>query len=88
MSKTRVLLVSGDGDFSVINFENAHGGTSIKDIMDNLDNYQSEDGEWNLEIREFDGDIDPKFVKFIKSKIQDYDESKNTTFFVESEILG
>jgi len=88
MSKTKVLLVSGDGDFSVISFENAHGGTKIKDIIDNLDNYASEDEEWNLEVREFDGPIDPKFVRFIKLQIQDYDQSKNTTFFIESEIVG
>lgn len=88
MSTTKVLLVSGEGDFSVISFENAHGGTKIKDIIDNIEQYASEDEEWSLEVREFDGEIDQKFVKFIKSEIQDYDQSKNTTFFIESEVLG
>lgn len=88
MSKTKVLLVSGEGDFAVISFENAHGGTKVKDIVDNVEKYASEDEEWELEVKEFDGPIDPKFVRFIKTQIQDYDQSKNVTFFIESETLG
>ncbi len=86
MKKTRVLLVTG-GDFSVINFESAHGGTPVKDILDDLEKYESEDEEWDLKAFEFEGDIDPKFVKFIKSDIQDYDHSKDTTFFLESDVI-
>jgi hypothetical protein len=88
MKKTRVLLIDGPDDFSVINFESAHGGTPVKDILDNLEKYESEDEEWYLEAFEFDGDIDPKFVKFIKSKIQDYDQSKNTNFFLETDTIS
>lgn len=83
MSKTKVLLVSGDGDFAATSFESQFSGTKVKDIIDNLDKYASEDEEWELEVKEFDGPIDPKFVKFIKSRIQDYDQSKNINFFIE-----
>lgn len=86
--KAKVLLVSGDGDFSVIEFENAHGGAKVKDIIADLDKYASEDEEWNLEVKEFEGPIDPAFAKFIKSQIQDYDQSKNINFFLESDTIG
>lgn len=86
MKKTRVLLVTGD-DFAVINFESAHGGTPVKDILDDLEKYESEHEEWDIKALEFEGDIDPKFVKFIKSDIQDYDQSKDTTFFLDSDII-
>lgn len=86
MTKTRVLLVTGD-DFAVINFESAHGGTSVKDILDDLEKYNSEDDEWEFKVLEFEGEIDPKFVEFIKSDIQDYDHSKHTNFFLETDII-
>lgn len=88
MKKTRVLLVeNGDGDFGALMFQQEHGKTPIKDVLDNLDKYASEDEEWNLEALEFEGGIDPKFVEFIKRRIQDYDESKNTTFYLENETV-
>jgi hypothetical protein len=87
MKKTRVLLIDGPDDFSVISFESAHGGTPVKDILDDLEKYESEDEEWYLEAFEFDGEIDPNFIKFVKSKIQDYDDSKNKNFFLETDII-
>jgi len=87
MKKTRVLFIDGPGDFSAINFESAHGGTPVKDILDDIEKYESDDEEWYLKALEFEGDIDPKFIKFIKSDIQDYDESKNKNFFLESDVI-
>lgn len=84
---TRVLFVSGDDDFSALSFEKAHGGTKVIDIMDNLDKYASADEEWNLEVFEFES-IDPKFAKFIKGSIQDYDDSKNKDFYLEGDCIG
>lgn len=88
MKKTRVLFIDGPDDFSVINFESAHGGTPAKDILDDLEKYESDDEKWYLESLEFDGDIDPKFIAFIKSRIQDYDDSKNKNFFLETDTIA
>lgn len=87
MSKTKVLLVSGDGDYAANSFEGEHGGTPVKDIIYDLDKYSSEDEEWNLEVLEFDGIVDPKFIEFIKRNIQDYDHSKHTNFYLETETI-
>lgn len=87
MKKTRVLLVSGDDDFAALKFENEHGGAKVKDIIDNLDKYVSPDEEWKLEVFEF-GDIDPKFAKFVREHIQDYDDSKNKEFYLEEGCIG
>lgn len=87
MSKTKVLLVTGDGDYGALQFSEEHSAKPVKDIIENLDNYSSADEEWNLEVLEFEGNIDPKFVGFIRSRIQDYDDSKHTAFYLETEIL-
>ncbi len=81
---TKVLLVTGDDDFHANSFEQKYGGTPVKDIIENISNYESD--EWDLKVYTF-GVIDPKFVKFIKSKIQDYDDSKNTQFYLDTENI-
>ena len=80
---TRVLLVSGE-DYSALSFEKANAGALVSDIIDNIEKYESD--EWELSVHEF-GEIDPKFVKFIKNNIQDYDMSKDTNFYLENEKL-
>jgi hypothetical protein len=80
---TRVLLVSGE-DYSALSFEKANAGVLVSDIIDNIEDYESD--EWELSVHEF-GEIDPKFVKFIKNNIQDYDMSKDTNFYLETEKL-
>lgn len=80
---TRVLLVSGE-DYSALSFEKANDGALVSDIIDNIQDYESD--EWELSVHEF-GEIDPKFVKFIKDNIQDYDMSKDTNFYLETEKL-
>lgn len=82
-SGTRVLLVSGE-DYSALSFEQANPGVLVSDIIDNIEKYESD--EWELSVQEF-GEIDPKFVKFIKNNIQDYDMSKDTNFYLETEKL-
>ena len=80
---TRVLLVSGE-DYSALSFEQANPGTLVSDIIDNIQDYESD--EWELSVHQF-GEIDPKFVKFIKDNIQDYDMSKDVNFYLETEKL-
>lgn len=87
MNKTKVLLVKGDGDYSVIYFESAHSGVPVKNVIDNPGDFASEDEEWELKVLEFDS-VDPAFVEFVKSEIQDYDASKHINFFMETDIVG
>lgn len=82
--KTRVLLVTGGDDFHANSFEQAHGNKTVKEILDNIKDYESD--EWELIVKEFDC-IDPKFVKFIKQYIQDYDHSKTTNFYIEGDKI-
>lgn len=80
---TRVLLVGGE-DYSALSFEKANKGVLVSDIIDNIEEYESD--EWELSVHEF-GDIDPKFVKFIKKNIQDYEMSKDINFYLETEKI-
>ena len=91
--RTRVLYIGCDDDFCASSFQMKFGGTPVSEIIDNIEDfkYKVEDpeedyGGWTLKVYEF-GEIDPKFVKFIKSKIQDYDDSKNKTFYLESDVI-
>jgi MoaA/NifB/PqqE/SkfB family radical SAM enzyme len=82
-SGTKVLFVTGE-DYSALSFERENAGSLVSDIIDNIQDYESD--EWELSVHEF-GEIDPNFVKFIKNKIQDYDMSKDTNFYLETEKL-
>jgi len=83
-AKTRILLVTGDDDYHALRFEEKHGGTPVKDVIDNISEFQSD--EWELKVLMF-GSIDPKFIQFIKNNIQDYDDSKTTNFYIEGDII-
>ena len=81
---TKVLLVTGDDDFHANSFAQEHCGTPVEDIIDALEVYESD--EWELEVFTFDC-IDPKFVEFIKEYIQDYDQSKTTNFYLDTDTI-
>jgi hypothetical protein len=88
MKKTRVLLVAnGGGDFGALMFQQEFGGTPVQEVMNNLDKYVSEDETWYLEVFEYEGEIDLNFAKMIRSRVLDYDDSKNTTFYLETETI-
>lgn len=46
--------------------------------------YESETTYAEIYIKEF-GDVDPKFVDFIQDNFIDYDQSKDTDFFIIEE---
>ncbi len=81
----KVLLVDSNDDFGATHFENEYGGVKVIDIINNIDEYRDED-YYDLTVYEFT-DIDPTFVKFIKTYIQDYDDSKNINFYLETDII-
>lgn len=82
----RVLKVSSGDDYAAIEFENNHGGVSVLDIINNLSNYEAPDEEWELGVFEV-GEVSNEFVQFIRTHIEDYETSKSTTFYLETETI-
>lgn len=88
-SKTKVLYISGD-DYAKLSFENKYNGTPVIDIINDLESFKStpdDETYWELEVYEFEN-IDPKFAKFVRITIQDYDDSKHHGFYLENENIG
>lgn len=91
-TKSRVLFVeSHNGDYGALSFKNVHSGTKVVDIMNNPDDYKpatDDEGDWQLSVLEFDGDINDGFVEFVRDHILDYDQSKHENFYLENEEIG
>lgn len=89
----KAILVSSGDDYAALQFEEAFSGTPVIEIIENPDNFQSnedsedeEEGYWEIEIVEV-GNVDPRFLKFIRNSVQDYDDSKHTNFWLEDETI-
>lgn len=89
----KAILISSGDDYAALSFEDKFSGTPVSDIIENIDNYQSEEdsededeGYWEIEVVEV-GDVDPLFLAFIRENIQDYDDSKHTNFWLEDETI-
>lgn len=87
MNTTKILLVTGEDDYPVLSFENKFKGVFVRDIINNIKDYESEDGDWTLSVREFRGVIDPTFITFIRDKIQDHDHKKSVNFYTEDNVI-
>lgn len=89
-SKTRVLYVgAGNGDYSMMLFEEKYDGTPVIDIINDIEYYKStkeDEGSWELKTFEYD-QVDPKFVEFVRDRIQDYDDSKHHGFYLQNETV-
>lgn len=86
----RVLLVNGD-DYAATAFADRFAGISVAYIIDNIDMYYAADEEeeeyWELNVFDFPTDIPEGFVKFVRTYIQDYDDSKDTQFYLETDKI-
>lgn len=82
----KVLKVSSGDDFAAAEFENQNGGLPVNDVLNDLDAFRSDD--WDLEVVEFPGTVDPDFIDWIKTEICDYDNLKNTSFYIEGTIIA
>lgn len=88
----RAILVSSGDDYAALQFEDTFSGTSVKEILDNPRNYEcnidseDEEGYWEIQIIEI-GEVDPLFLNFVRNKIQDYEDSKHTNFWIENETI-
>lgn len=92
-NKMKVLHVHGDGDYAAVHFETEHGGKSVDEIIANPDKFlpteeNDEYEQWNLEVLEFEGVIDPKFLEFARYDMRSYDDTKHENYYVEGEIVG
>lgn len=83
----KAILIGGPDDYGALEFENEHGGTPVIDIINNPEIFQSEDESWEITIVEV-GEVSPLFVEFIRNEIEDYDDSKHKTFYLENEKIG
>lgn len=92
---TRILLVTSDDDYAVVDCENeiAKGNTSLQELWKrsyydfggaSVD-YEKEEVYFKYKAYLF-GSIDSKFIGLIKNEVMDYDNSKNTNFFVVGEV--
>jgi hypothetical protein len=82
----RAILIHGDGDYSANEFESEHGGTPVIDIINNPDQFKSEEELWEIDVIEV-GEVSPLFVEFIRRHVEDYDYSKHRTFYLENENI-
>lgn len=90
----KVLYISGD-DYSSLKFEQKYTGTKVSDIISNLSEYMCEEDQedeygdpeyWELSIEEV-GEISDEFLNFVRTRVQDYDDSKHKNFWTENETI-
>lgn len=82
-----MIYVFGD-DYSALEFERYFQGESIKNIIERIfDNLEEYDGDFEVKLYEFERDIDPEFMQFVRKKIQDHDSVKHGNFYFEGEVL-
>lgn len=86
----KVLHIYGDDDFAVIEFENTFKGRTIQSIIsqyfDNDEELPKTENEFYIDLLEF-GEIDDGFARWIKNQICDYDQLKNESFYLETDII-
>jgi hypothetical protein len=78
----KIAFVQGDDDYGAMTFEDDFGGIEkLKAMSEGKIPCEDEDGEWRVTFHDF-GEVDPKFVDWIKLEIQDYDDSKHKNFYI------
>jgi len=88
-SKTRVLYVGSPDDYGMLSFQDKHAGTPVIDVINDIKSFESkpeDEGTWELSVYEY-GEVDPEFVKFVRDRIQDYEDSKHHGFFLQNETV-
>lgn len=87
---TKVILVNGEGDCGVIEFEES--GISVEKayqmaIDEGGRTYIALEDE-TITVKAYDfGDVDSEFISFIRNEVQDYDMSKYKNFFIVEEAV-
>lgn len=85
----KILYVTSGDDYAALRFQDLYGGRTITDIIENIDDISAavEEDE-GIELTVIDvGEVDERFVRFIRDNIQDYDDSKHSNFYLETETI-
>jgi hypothetical protein len=85
----KLLYVTSGDDYAALRFQELYGGRTVADILENIDDItvtMEEHEDIELEVIEV-GDVDERFIKFIRDEIQDYDDSKHKNFYLETQTV-
>lgn len=90
----KVLYIGNVNDFDAQIFEEYHKGQNVSDIIKKIESGDdlsgiSEDGdEYDFQAKILEvGEVDKRFVEFIRQEIQDYDDSKHHNFYLEGDKI-
>ena len=89
----KILIVTGDGDYSLRDFCAKYNGRKVADLLQELDFENGEQIDYETmtyEVKEFDIPLNADFeafVRFIKVEICNYDILSAQCFFLESETI-
>ena len=75
----KILLIEGDDDYAAVSFEDEIGLEKAKELIAKGETIKGD--SFYGKVLEF-GEVDKKFVDFVRDEIQDYDDSKHANFYV------
>lgn len=93
----KLLYVTGH-DFSAVSFETAFARKEVSDIIENIKDYtlkehggnyepdEEADEYWEIQVIDV-GEVSDTFIIFVRNRIQDYDDSKQSNFWFENETI-
>ena len=83
----KIVYVNGQGDFSAMDMEDSGELKQLVNqmIKDGVTSIESED-ESTVSIIEV-GEVDERFIDFVRNNIVDYDLAKMSEFYLLDEIL-
>jgi hypothetical protein len=84
----KLLYIHSGDDYAALTFEQQYGGRKVVDLLKDIDGVKRsvEYKEVEVDVIEV-GDVDERFVKFLRDHILDYDQSKHNTFYLETETI-
>lgn len=91
----KLIYVTSGGDYGAAAFTDNHKRQTVASIIERIESGENLDkdfdeeayeDEYTVEVMTF-ADVDPLFVEFIRNVIQDYDDSKNHNFWLETETV-
>lgn len=81
----RLLYVHGD-DYAALHFQNHYGGQTVDELL-KAHHENWEEDNFQVEIIEIVAKPSKQFLGFIRSEIQDYDDSKHSNFWLAGETI-
>lgn len=75
----KILYIYGDDDYAALDFDKEIGIEKARELWEKGQPLPLPEGVY-YKVQDF-GDVDPKFIDFIRDKIQDYEDSKHSNFY-------